>query len=81
MLEVLKATDALMLPNFDPDYTEAIDALIAGEIDVVIVPQQDPTACSMRSAPRHPLMSVAQAEAIAKTVPAEAWCYGEASST
>jgi hypothetical protein len=25
----------------DPDYTEAIDALIAGEIDVVIVPQQD----------------------------------------
>ncbi|MGB7782853.1 MAG: TAXI family TRAP transporter solute-binding subunit, partial [Pseudolabrys sp.] len=40
MLEVLKTTDALDASTqlLDPDYTEAIDALIAGEIDVVIVP-------------------------------------------
>ncbi|MGA7334110.1 MAG: TAXI family TRAP transporter solute-binding subunit [Pseudolabrys sp.] len=40
MLEVLKTTDALDASTqlLDPDYTEAIDALIADEIDVVIVP-------------------------------------------
>src|SRR5215203_3173793 len=43
MLEVLKATDALDASTqlLDPDYSQAIDALIAGEIDVVVVPQQD----------------------------------------
>ena len=43
MLEVLKATDALDASTqlLDPDYAEAIDALIAGELDVVIFPQQD----------------------------------------
>jgi hypothetical protein len=72
MLEVLKATDALDASTqlLDPDYTEAIDTLIAGEIDVVIVPQQDlnPVQRTLE-APGIRLMSVAQAEAIAKTVP------------
>jgi hypothetical protein len=54
----------------DPDYTEAIDALTAGEIDVVIVPQQDLNRVqNTLGAPGIRLMSVAQAEAIAKTVP------------
>ena len=72
MLEVLKATDALDASTqlLDPDYTEAIDALIAGEIDVVIVPQQDLDRVQHTlDAPGIRLMSVAQAEAIAKTVP------------
>ena len=72
MLEVLKATDALDASTqlLDPDYTEAIDALIAGEIDVVIVPQQDLDRVEHTlGAPGIRLMSVAQAEAIAKTVP------------
>lgn len=57
MLDVLKATDALDASTqlLDPDYSQAIDALIAGEIDVVIVPQQD---LNQRAAyarrPRHP---------------------------
>ena len=72
MLEVLKATDALDASTqlLDPDYTQAIDALIAGEIDVVIVPQQDLNRVQHTlGAPGIRLMSVAQAEAIAKTVP------------
>src|SRR6266508_5039326 len=72
MLEVLKATDALDASTqlLDPDYTQAIDALIAGEIDVVIVPQQDLNSVQHTlGAPGIRLMSVAQAEAIAKTVP------------
>ena len=72
MLEVLKATDALDASTqlLDPDYTQAIDALIAGEIDVVIVPQQDLDRVQHTlGAPGIRLMSVAQAEAIAKTVP------------
>ena len=72
MLEVLKATDALDASTqlLDPDYTQAIDALIAGEIDVVIVPQQDLNRLQdALGAPGIRLMSVAQAEAIAKTVP------------
>jgi uncharacterized protein len=72
MLEVLKATDALDASTqlLDPDYTQAIDALIAGEIDVVIVPQQDLDRVEHTlGAPGIRLMSVAQAEAIAKTVP------------
>src|SRR6266536_184231 len=72
MLEVLKATDALDASTqlLDPDYTQAIDALIAGEIDVVIVPQQDLNRVQHTlGAPGIRLRSVAQAEAIAKTVP------------
>jgi TRAP-type uncharacterized transport system substrate-binding protein len=72
MLEVLKATDALDTSTrlLDPDYTEAINTLIAGEIDVAIVPQQDldPVQLTL-DVPGIRLMSVAQAEAIAKTVP------------
>ena len=48
ILQVLKATDALdasvHLSDLEP--TDAIDALIAGEIDVAIVPQLDGTPCS-----------------------------------
>ncbi len=72
MLEVLKATEALDASTqlLDPDYTQAIDALIAGEIDVAIVPQQDLNRLQdALGAPGIRLMSVAQAEAIAKTVP------------
>jgi hypothetical protein len=72
MLEVLKATDALDASTqlLDPDYSQTIDALIAGEIDVVIVPQQDLNRVQdALGASGIRLMSVAQAEAIAKTVP------------
>jgi hypothetical protein len=72
MLEVLKATDALdtSIRLLDPDYTEAINTLIAGEIDVAIVPQQDLNSVQHTlEVPGIRLMSVAQAEAIAKTVP------------
>ena len=57
MLEVLKATDALDASTqlLDPDYTQAIDALIAGEIDVVMVPQQDLNRLQhIARHPRHP---------------------------
>ncbi|MGB7780353.1 MAG: TAXI family TRAP transporter solute-binding subunit, partial [Pseudolabrys sp.] len=72
MLDVLKATDGLDASTqlLDPDYTQAIDALIAGEIDVVIIPQQDLNRLQqVLGTPGIRLMSVAQAEAIAKTVP------------
>jgi hypothetical protein len=50
--------------------TDAIDALIAGEIDVAIVPQLERTPLRrVLDNPSIRLMSVAQAEAIAKTVP------------
>ena len=71
-LEVLKATDALdaSIHLSDLDYRESIDALIAGEIDVAIVPQLDGSPLQRAlGAPGIRLMSVAQAEAIAKTVP------------
>jgi uncharacterized protein len=72
ILQVLKATDALdasaHLSDLEP--TEAIDALIAGEIDVAIVPQLDGNPLQrVLGTPSIRLMSVAQAEAIAKTVP------------
>ena len=43
MMEVLKATDGLDASSHlvDLDYTQAIDALIAGEVDVAVAPQQD----------------------------------------
>jgi hypothetical protein len=72
MLEVLKATDALDTSTrlLDPDYTEAINTLSAGEIDVAIIPQQDLDSVQHTlDVPGIRLMSVAQAEAIAKTVP------------
>src|SRR3989441_4280082 len=72
MLDVLKAIDALdaSIHLLDLDYTQAIDALIAGEIDVAIVPQLDGSPLQRAlGVPGIRLMSVAQAEAIAKTVP------------
>ncbi len=71
MSEVLKATDALDASThlLELDYTQAIDALIAGEIDVAIVPQLDGSPLQRAlGAPGIRVMSVAQAEAIAKTV-------------
>jgi hypothetical protein len=55
----------------DLDSTEAIDALIAGEIDVAIFASQLDTSFLQRAlgVPEVRLMNVAQAEAIAKTVP------------
>jgi hypothetical protein len=72
MLEVFKATDALDASThlLDLDATQAIDALIAGEIDMAIFPQLDSSPLQRAlGAPGIRLMSVAQAEAIAKTVP------------
>ena len=73
MLDVLKATGALdgSIHLSDLDYREAIDALIAGEIDVAMVATQIDDSLLQRAlgAPGIQLMNVAQAEAIAKTVP------------
>jgi hypothetical protein len=72
LLAVLKATDGLDASThlFDLDYTEAIDALIAGDIDAAIVPELDGSPLQRAlGAPGIRLMSVAQAEAIAKRVP------------
>jgi uncharacterized protein len=72
MLEVLRTTDGLDASTqlVDLDYTQTIDALIAGEIDVAIVPQLDgsPLQRALDAAGVR-LMNVAQAEAIAKTIP------------
>jgi len=52
------------------DPTRALNALIAGEIDVAIVPELDGNPLQRAlGVPGIRLMSVAQAEAIAKTVP------------
>ena len=73
ILQVLKAGGAAEAPTrfVDMDYDRAIDALIAGEIDVAIFPSQLDTGLFRRAltAPDVRLMNVAQAEAIAKTVP------------
>jgi TRAP-type uncharacterized transport system substrate-binding protein len=73
MLEVLKATGALddSIRLSDLDHREAIDALIAGEIDVAMIATQIDDSLLQRAlgAPGIRLMNVAQAEAIAKTVP------------
>ena len=72
MLEVLKATDGLDASTrlVDLDNPHSIDALIANEIDVAIVPQMEGDRMQRAlDAPGIRLMSVAQAEAIAKTVP------------
>ena len=72
-LEVLKATDALdAVTHFlDLEPTEAADLLIAGNIDAAMFPSQldgNPLQRAL-GAPELRLMNVAQAEAIAKTVP------------
>ena len=73
ILQVLKAGGAADAPTrfVDMDYDRAIDALIAGEIDVAIFPSQLDTGLFRRAltAPDVRLMNVAQAAAIAKTVP------------
>jgi hypothetical protein len=72
MLQVLKATDGLDASTnlVDLDSPQAIDALIADEIDVAIVPQLDGNSLQrVLDVPGVRLMSVTQAEAIAKTVP------------
>jgi uncharacterized protein len=72
VLEVLKATDALDASTRlidDLDHAQALDALITGEIDGAIVPQLDGRPLRALGVPGIRLMSVAQAEAIAKTVP------------
>jgi hypothetical protein len=72
LLEVLKATDALDASTqfVDLDHAQSMDALIAGEIDVAVFPQLDGNPLQrVLGAPGIRLMSVAQAEAIAKTVP------------
>ena len=72
MLQVLESTGALDAPTdlLSLDPTRSIDALIKGDIDVAIVPQLDGNPLQRAlDAPGIRLMSVAQAEAIAKTVP------------
>jgi TRAP-type uncharacterized transport system substrate-binding protein len=73
MLDVLKVTGALddSISLSDQDYGEAIDALIAGEIDAAMIATQIDDSLAQRAlaAPGVQLMNVAQAEAIAKTVP------------
>jgi hypothetical protein len=70
MLDVLKATDALdaSIQLVNLDYATSIDALISGSVDVAIVPAMEKAERTI-TAPGIRLMSVAQAEAIAKTVP------------
>jgi uncharacterized protein len=72
ILDVLKATDALdaSLHLVNLDYIRSIDALLSGAVDVAIVPQMDGNPLQRTlDAPEVRLMSVAQAEAIAKTIP------------
>jgi NMT1-like family len=70
MLDVLKATGALdaSIELVDLDYVRSIDALISGTVDVAIVPELASVERTF-NAPDIRLMNVAQAEAIAKTVP------------
>jgi TRAP-type uncharacterized transport system substrate-binding protein len=73
MTEVLRATDALDASTrfADLDYGEAIEALIAGKVDVAAYsgPLHDSIIQRALAAPRIRLINVSQAEAIAKTVP------------
>jgi NMT1-like family len=73
ILEALKATGALEAATqlLDLDSTDAVDALIAGKIDVAMFPSQLDGSLLQRAlgAPGVRLMNVAQAEAIAKSVP------------
>ncbi len=70
--EVLRATDALdPSTQFLPmDFTAAADALIAGEIDIAVVPRSDVSFLQpLLHTPGIGLMNVVQAEALSKTVP------------
>jgi hypothetical protein len=73
ILQVLNASDAVDASTrlVDLDYGTGIDALIAGEIDVAVFPSQLDTDYLRRGldAPDLRLMNVAQAGAIAKTIP------------
>ena len=73
MLQVLEATGALDASTrlVDLGHAEAIDALIAGEIDAAMfpIPMDDDVLHRALGAPGIRLMSIAQAEAIAKAVP------------
>jgi len=71
IFEVLKATNTLddSTHLLDLDNPQAIDALIAGQIDMAVFPQDTVALQRVFNAPDIRLMSVAQAEAIAKTVP------------
>jgi uncharacterized protein len=72
LLEVLHATNALdpSIRFLAVDFTEAIDALIAGQIDIAVVPRSDLTFLQrVLHTPGIGLMNVVQAEALAKTVP------------
>ena len=71
IFEVLQATGALDASThlLDLDYEQAIDALIAGQIDVAVFPQDSMPLQRALGEPGIRLMSVAQAEAIAKVVP------------
>src|SRR6516165_3990355 len=72
IFQVLTATDVdASTQLLDLDSAEAIDALIAGEIDVAMFASQLDTSFLQRAlgAPGLRLMNVVQAEAIAKTVP------------
>jgi len=72
-LKVLNATDGLDASTrlLDLEPGAAIDALIAGEIDVAAFPSQLDRSLLQRAlaTPGIRLMNVAQAEAIAKTIP------------
>jgi TRAP-type uncharacterized transport system substrate-binding protein len=72
ILEVLKATGALdsQIEFLDLDFPESIDALLAGEADVAILPGLESDSLVQRAlrAPDIRLMNVVQAEAIAKQV-------------
>jgi TRAP-type uncharacterized transport system substrate-binding protein len=69
MLDVLKATNALdtSMQLIDLDYVTSVDALISGNVDVAITPAMENVEHTI-TMPGIRLMSVAQAEAIAKTV-------------
>jgi hypothetical protein len=73
ILKVLKAAEASDEPTrfVDLPYDQAVDALIAGDVDVAIFPSLLVTDLFRRAlgAPGVRLMNVTQAEAVAKTVP------------
>jgi len=71
-LQILDATDAIdASTQFVPmDFMPAVDALIAGEIDVAVVPRSDVDFLQrLLQSPGIGLMNVVQAEAISKIVP------------
>ena len=71
-LQVLGATDAIdASTQFVPmDFPAAIDALVAGQIDVAVVPRSDETFLQqLLHTPGIGLMNVVQAETLSKTVP------------